>query len=59
MAMSLISPSVTSAPPLEGAAVAPCVDCHSKNTAVERTFVQFYPTLLEVARRMKTVKPGF
>lgn len=36
-----------------------CVDCHTKNTAVERTFVQFYPTLLDVARKMKTVKPGF
>jgi hypothetical protein len=36
-----------------------CVECHTKNTAVERTFVQFYPTLLDVARRMKTVKPGF
>ena len=30
----------------------------TKHTAVERTFVQFYPTLLEVARRMGTVKPG-
>ena len=38
---------------------APCVECHTKNTAVERTFVQFYPTLLEVARRKGTVKPGF
>ena len=48
---------VTSAEPLpvkEG-----CVECHTKNTAVERTFVQFYPTLLEVARKMGTVKPGF
>jgi cytochrome P460 len=36
-----------------------CVECHTKNTAVERTFVQFYPTLLDVARRMKTLKPGF
>jgi hypothetical protein len=36
-----------------------CRECHTKNTAVERTFVQFYPTLLEVARKMKTVKPGF
>jgi Cytochrome P460 len=36
-----------------------CVECHTKNTAVERTFVQFYPTLLEVARKMGTVKPGF
>jgi hypothetical protein len=36
-----------------------CVECHTKHTAVERTFVQFYPTLMDVARRMKTVKPGF
>jgi cytochrome P460 len=36
-----------------------CRECHTKNTAVERTFVQFYPTLLDVARKMKTVKPGF
>jgi hypothetical protein len=38
---------------------ADCVECHTKNTAVERTFVQFYPTLLDVARKMGTVKPGF
>ena len=36
-----------------------CVECHIKNTAVERTFVQFYPTLMDVARRMGTLKPGF
>jgi hypothetical protein len=36
-----------------------CVECHTKHTAVERTFVQFYPTLLEVARQMGTLKPGF
>jgi hypothetical protein len=36
-----------------------CVECHTKHTAVERTFVQFYPTLMDVARRMGTVKPGF
>jgi hypothetical protein len=36
-----------------------CVECHTKNTAVERTFVQFYPTLMDVARRMGTLKPGF
>jgi len=36
-----------------------CVDCHINRTAVERTFVQFYPTLLEVARQKGTVKPGF
>jgi hypothetical protein len=36
-----------------------CVECHTKHTAVERTFVQFYPTLMEVARKMGTVEPGF
>jgi hypothetical protein len=36
-----------------------CVECHTRHTAVERTFVQFYPTLLEAARRRGTVKPGF
>jgi cytochrome P460 len=47
------------AAPLAGQDAASCVECHSKNTAVERTFVQFYPTLLEVARAKGTVKPGF
>jgi hypothetical protein len=51
--------SGTSAPPLTGDTVARCIDCHTKNTAVERTFVQFYPTLLEVARQKGTLKPGF
>jgi hypothetical protein len=37
----------------------PVVACHTQNTAVERTFVQFYPTLLEVARNRGTLKPGF
>jgi hypothetical protein len=48
-----------SVPPLAGQDVASCVECHTKNTAVERTFVQFYPTLLDVARAKGTVKPGF
>ena len=48
-----------SAPPLAGQDVASCVECHTKSTAVERTFVQFYPTLLEVARAKGTLKPGF
>jgi hypothetical protein len=47
------------AQPLAGAAVAPCVECHSEHAAVERTFVQFYPHLLEVARAKGTLKPGF
>jgi Cytochrome P460 len=45
--------------PLSGEEAAPCVECHTKNTAVERTFVQFYPTLLEVARQKGTLKPGY
>ena len=47
------------AKPLAGEEVARCIECHTKNTAVERTFVQFYPTLLDAAREKGTVKPGF
>ena len=47
------------AEPLSGQQVARCIECHTEHTAVERTFVQFYPTLLEVARQKGTVKPGF
>ena len=38
---------------------ATCVECHTKHAAVERTFVQYYPTLLEVARQKGTLNPGF
>ena len=47
------------AAPLTGERVARCIECHTEHTAVERTFVQFYPTLLEVAREKGTLKPGF
>ena len=53
------APLADSVAPLAGQDVASCVECHTRNTAVERTFVQFYPTLLEVARAKGTVKPGF
>jgi hypothetical protein len=33
-----------------------CFACHTKNGAVENTFVQFYPTLLPVARAKGTLK---
>jgi hypothetical protein len=36
-----------------------CYSCHKSNTAVENTFVQFYPTLMEVAQRLGTVKPTY
>jgi hypothetical protein len=38
---------------------APCYACHSQNTAVDNTFVQYYPTLFEVAKRLGTVKPTY
>ena len=55
------NPDASSAEPLSGEALArgQCVECHTKETAVERTFVQFYPTLLDVARQKGTLKPGF
>jgi hypothetical protein len=46
-------------PPLAGDRVAACNDCHTKNGAVDQTFVQFYPTLLDVARQKGTLRPGF
>jgi hypothetical protein len=36
-----------------------CYACHRDNTAVDNTFVQFYPTLFEVAKRMGTIKPTY
>ena len=36
-----------------------CYECHKNNTAVENTFVQFYPTLMEVAQRFGTVKTTY
>ena len=33
-----------------------CYACHTDNGAVDNTFVQFYPTLLEVAAKMGTLK---
>lgn len=38
---------------------ASCYTCHRDNTAVEMTFVQFYPTLMDTARRLGTIKPGY
>lgn len=49
--------------PLDRAAPLPreasCYSCHATKAAVDNTFVQFYPTLFEVARRRGTVKPGY
>ncbi len=35
---------------------ASCYSCHEQHGAVDTTFVQFYPTLLNVARDKKTLK---
>jgi hypothetical protein len=35
---------------------ASCYACHSTNGAVDNTFVQFYPTLLDVAREKGTLR---
>jgi len=36
-----------------------CQTCHGKNAAVENTFVQFYPTLIETARKYGTLKASY
>jgi cytochrome P460 len=37
-------------------ATASCYSCHATNAAVDNTFVQFYPTLLDVAREKNTLR---
>jgi hypothetical protein len=41
------------------ARTADCYSCHQANGAVDTTFVQFYPTLLPIARDKKTLSAGF
>jgi hypothetical protein len=36
-----------------------CNSCHSQNGATDNTFVQFYPTLLEIARAKGVLKPSY
>ena len=40
-------------------AAAPCYSCHRDHGAVDTTFVQFYPTLLPIARQKGTLAPGY
>src|SRR3954470_14127120 len=35
-----------------------CLKCHTANAAVENTFVQFYPTLLDFSVEKGLIKPG-
>jgi len=36
-----------------------CYSCHTDHGAVDTTFVQFYPTLLEIARQKNSFSPGY
>ncbi|HUK87976.1 MAG TPA: cytochrome P460 family protein [Terriglobales bacterium] len=38
---------------------AACYSCHRDHGAVDTTFVQFYPTLLEVAKQKGTLTPAY
>jgi hypothetical protein len=38
---------------------ADCYSCHQQHAAVDTTFVQFYPTLLNIATVKGTLSPGF
>lgn len=38
---------------------ADCYSCHSEHGAVDTTFVQFYPTLLSVAKEKGTLSAGY
>jgi hypothetical protein len=49
-----IAPASTRLP-----ATASCYACHKNNAAVEQTFVQFYPTLMDVARAKGTVRADY
>ena len=38
---------------------APCYTCHAAHAAVDTTFVQFYPTLLPIAKEKKTLSANY
>ena len=38
---------------------ASCYSCHSAHAAVDSTFVQFYPTLVDIARQKGTFSQGY
>jgi hypothetical protein len=46
------------APAKQIPATAACYSCHGEHGAVDNTFVQFYPTLLSVARAKGTLRAG-
>jgi hypothetical protein len=38
---------------------ADCYSCHEQHAAVDTTFVQFYPTLIDTAKAKKTLSPEY
>lgn len=38
---------------------ATCYSCHAEHAAVDTTFVQFYPTLLPIAKQKGTLSPSY
>lgn len=36
-----------------------CYSCHAEHAAVDTTFVQFYPTLLPIAKKQGTLSPSY
>jgi len=38
---------------------ASCYSCHQQNGAVDTTFVQFYPTLINLAKAKGTLSPAY
>ncbi len=38
---------------------ADCYSCHQQHAAVDTTFVQFYPTLLKIAKQKNTLAPAY
>ena len=51
--------NATTAGKLLPATTTECQSCHSQHGAVDNTFVQFYPTLFEVAKKKGTVKAQY
>jgi hypothetical protein len=38
---------------------AACYSCHQQHAAVDTTFVQFYPTLIDIAKTKSTLSPAY
>jgi len=47
------------APAKQVPTTAACYSCHAQHAAVDTTFVQFYPTLIELAKKKGTLSAGY